>query len=87
MYKGLSLAILAALISYCYLQLSPLDLYHGFLHPLNATSSTVEKSSNNAYNVSEMAMASVSRSVVKKVLSVETPEVRALFCDFLQVTG
>ena len=72
MYKALCAAALAAIVSYCCLHFSP-ALYQNYLFAGNITSSTIRDST---YNISEMALASVSRSVVKKVLSVETPEVR-----------
>ena len=76
MYKGLSLAILAALISYSYLLLFPTASLQQLTSALsNATSSLVWKPTYN-YNATEMALSSVSRRVVQKVLSVETPEVR-----------
>lgn len=64
MYKTLFTAAIAVIFAYCYLHLS-----QGYLN----TSSTTTLVSNSVYNISDMT--SVSRSVVQKVLSVETPEV------------
>lgn len=73
MYKALSVAAVAALISYCYLHISP-SLYQAYVSKQNSARPTP---SNSTQNITEMALASMSRSVIQKVLSVETPEVRA----------
>lgn len=73
MYKSLSAALLAALTAYLYFYLE-LDFtsYTGYFSRPNIASPLPA----STYNVSEMAVASISRSVVQKVLSIETPEVR-----------
>lgn len=73
MYKALCAAIVAALISYLYL---PSNLYEGYF----TRSNTITLVPDSVNNISAMALASVSRSVVKKVLSVETPEVCMKIC-------
>ena len=73
MYKSLSVALLTALTAYLYFYLE-LDFtsYKGYF----STPDIASPLPASTYNVSEMAVASISRSVVQKVLSIETPEVR-----------
>ncbi|KAJ3554884.1 hypothetical protein NM688_g2879 [Phlebia brevispora] len=67
MYKALCVAALAAVFAYFY---TP-TLYQNYFAPEELNTPSILDS---AYNASEMAMASISRTVVQKVLSVETPE-------------
>lgn len=70
MYKRLSIFALALAIALAHLYSGP------ELSNLVSISFNRTKSSNNIANIeSNMAVASVSRSIVKKVLAVETPEV------------
>ena len=73
MYKSLSAALVAAFTAYLYFYFD-LAPYQDYFSKPNATSPLPD----STYNVSEMAVASVSRSVVQKVLSIETPEVRPI---------
>ncbi len=73
MYKSLAAALLAALTAYLYFSLE-LDFtaYNAYF----SKPDTASPLPASTYNISDMAVASISRSVVQKVLSIETPEVR-----------
>ncbi len=71
MYKGLFAAVLAATFAY-YLYSFP-DFRLSLSYPTHSNTSSISQTIPPA---EKMALASISRSVVQKVLAVETPEVR-----------